>query len=214
MNGKHSKEDVEDVEDVKPSASTKLTPENYAKLVKAAELILEAVGEDRTRKGLLKTPTRFATALEALTEGYRIDIDKLVNDAIFDEPNNNTLVIERSINIYTMCEHHMVPFFGKVHICYRPDGKVIGISKLARLAKTLAKKFQVQERLTKEIANAVEKYTGSPNVGVVVECAHMCMSMRGVEQVNADTVTSEWRGELRDDTMTRQEFLDAIKRRK
>lgn len=167
---------------------------------------LELIGEDPERDGLLKTPSRVAKAMAFLTRGYGLDARAVIGDALF-EVDSEQMVLVRDIELYSMCEHHMLPFFGKAHIAYIPNGRVVGLSKLARVVDVYARRLQVQERLTEEIAGALDEVLGPRGVGVVVEAAHMCMMMRGVEKQNSMTVTSALRGVFKDDAMTRAEFL-------
>lgn len=167
---------------------------------------MEEIGEDPEREGLLKTPQRMSRALMFFTKGYEVDVGDVLNDAIFSE-DHNEMVIVKDIDIYSLCEHHMVPFHGKVHIGYVPNGKVLGLSKLARVAEVFARRLQVQERLTTDIAKALQAALNPQGVGVVIECAHMCMVMRGVSKTNASTVTSSMTGCFLDDHRTRNEFL-------
>jgi len=174
------------------------------------ELLIE-IGEDPEREGLLKTPERVAKAYEFLSKGYRTDIDEVVNEAVFQSEANN-MIICRNIEVYSLCEHHMLPFFGKCHIGYIATNKVIGLSKLARLADCFARRLQIQERLTAEIARAVMDTAGAEGVGVVMECHHLCMMMRGVEKQNSIMTTSSVLGSFHDDQATRTEFLGLIAR--
>lgn len=174
------------------------------------ELLIE-IGEDPDREGLLKTPERVAKAYEFLTNGYRTDSDEVVNNAVFQSEANN-MIICRNIEVYSMCEHHMLPFFGKCHIGYIARNKVIGLSKLARLADCFGRRLQIQERLTAEIARAVMNTVDAEGVGVVMECRHLCMMMRGVEKQNSIMTTSSVLGSFHDDQATRTEFLDLIAR--
>ena len=167
---------------------------------------LELIGEDPTRTGLDRTPARVAKSLEFLTEGYDQDARSVIGDGIFSEAHEN-MVMVRDIELYSMCEHHMIPFFGKAHVAYIPDGRIVGLSKLPRLVDVFARRLQVQERLTEEIAAAIERVLQPRGVGVVLECAHLCMMMRGVEKQNSKTITSALRGVFRDDARTREEFL-------
>jgi len=167
---------------------------------------LELLGEDPEREGLRKTPSRVAASLRFLTRGYDMSAEEVVGDAVFSESYRN-MVMVRDIEFYSLCEHHMLPFFGKVHIAYLPNGRVVGLSKLPRIVDVYARRLQVQERLTEEIADAIERVLRPAGVGVVVEAAHLCMMMRGVEKQNSSTVTSAVRGAMRDCPMTRDEFL-------
>ena len=167
---------------------------------------LELLGENPERDGLLKTPERVAKALAWLTRGYELDATDVIGDAVFEEAHES-MVMVRDIEMYSMCEHHMLPFFGKVHIAYIPNGKIVGLSKLPRLVEVFARRLQVQERLTEQVADAIEEVLKPRGVGVVVEAVHLCMMMRGVEKQNSKTITSALRGEFRDCPMTRDEFL-------
>jgi GTP cyclohydrolase I len=167
---------------------------------------LELLGEDAGREGLLKTPERVATSLAWLTRGYEMDVADVVGDAVFEEAHES-MVMVRDIELYSLCEHHMLPFFGRAHIAYVPDGRIVGLSKLPRIVEVFARRLQVQERLTGQIADAIETVLAPRGVGVVVEAVHLCMMMRGVEKQNSRTVTSALRGEFRDCPMTRDEFL-------
>src|SRR5215208_2889666 len=167
---------------------------------------LALLGEDPERDGLLKTPERVAKSMQWLTRGYDVQVEDIFGDAIFAEAHEN-MVLVRDIEFYSLCEHHMLPFFGTVHIAYIPDGRIVGLSKLPRLVDVFARRLQVQERLTEQIATAIEDVLQPRGVGVVVEAAHLCMMMRGVEKQNSKTITSALRGEFRDCPMTRDEFL-------
>jgi GTP cyclohydrolase IA len=167
---------------------------------------LELIGEDSGREGLLKTPERVAKSLAWLTRGYGMDVAEEVGDAVFEE-THESMVMVRDIELYSMCEHHMLPFFGRAHIAYIPDGKIVGLSKLPRIVEIFARRLQVQERLTEQIAGAIEEVLRPRGVGVVIEAVHLCMMMRGVEKQNSRTVTSALRGEFRECPMTRDEFL-------
>jgi GTP cyclohydrolase I len=167
---------------------------------------LALLGEDPEREGLLKTPERVAKAMGFLTRGYGERLDDVVGDAIFAEEHRN-MVMVRDIELYSLCEHHLLPFFGKAHVAYIPDGRIVGLSKLPRIVDHFARRLQVQERLTEEIAGAVDDVLGPLGVGVVIEAFHLCMMMRGVEKQNSRTITSALRGVFRDDPRTRDEFL-------
>jgi GTP cyclohydrolase I len=172
--------------------------------------IIEAIGEDPNREGLLKTPERAAKAFKFLTRGYHQDVEELVNNAIFTS-DTDEMVIVRNIELYSMCEHHMLPFIGKAHVAYLPQGKVIGLSKIARIVDLFARRLQIQEVLTKQIADCVNTAIGAAGVGVVIEAKHMCMMMRGVEKQNSVMTTSCMMGKFRDQSQTREEFLRLIR---
>jgi GTP cyclohydrolase IA len=167
---------------------------------------LELVGEDPSRDGLIKTPERVAASLKWLTQGYEMDPADVIGDAIFDETHEN-MVMVRDIELYSMCEHHMLPFYGKAHIAYIPNGRIVGLSKLARVVDVFARRLQVQERLTEQVAQALTDVLEPLGVGVVIEAYHLCMMMRGVQKQNSRTITSSLRGVFRDDPKTRDEFL-------
>ena len=171
--------------------------------------ILKEIGEDPQREGLIRTPERVAKAYKYLTAGYSKDISKVLNDAIFEEKYDE-MVIVKDIDFFSMCEHHMLPFYGKVHVAYIPNGKIVGLSKIPRLVDVFARRLQVQERMTQEIANVIDEYLNPEGVGVVAEAYHMCMMMRGVEKQNSYTLTSAMHGEFKNDARTRGEFLDLI----
>ncbi|MDQ3557116.1 MAG: GTP cyclohydrolase I FolE [Gemmatimonadota bacterium] len=168
--------------------------------------MLQRLGEDPDREGLLRTPERVERSLRWLTRGYGLSIHEAIGDAVFEEAHNN-LVMVKDIEMYSMCEHHLLPFFGRVHIAYIPDGRIIGLSKLPRIVEVFARRLQVQERLTDQIAGAVEEVLRPQGVGVVIEASHLCMMMRGVEKQNSQTLTSAMRGVFLDDLGTREEFL-------
>ena len=167
---------------------------------------LELIGEDPDREGLVKTPERVAKSLAWLTRGADIDPRDAIGDALFAETHEN-MVMVRDIEIYSMCEHHMLPFFGKAHVAYIPNGRIVGLSKLPRLVEVFARRLQVQERLTEQVAQAIDDLLEPKGVGVVIEAVHLCMMMRGVEKQNSKTITSALRGQFRDCPMTRDEFL-------
>lgn len=168
--------------------------------------MLALLGEDPERQGLLKTPERVAKSLSWLTRGYEMDVHEVVGDAVFEEVHTS-MVMVRDIELYSLCEHHLLPFFGKAHIAYIPDNRIVGLSKLPRLVEVFARRLQVQERLTEEIAQAVQDVLQPKGVGVVIEAYHLCMMMRGVQKQNSQTVTSAVRGIFRNDARTREEFL-------
>ena len=172
--------------------------------------LLEEIGEDPSREGLLNTPERAAEALRFLTRGYRQRLEEVINGAIFTVEDNH-MVIVKDIELYSLCEHHMLPFFGKCHIGYIPSGKVIGVSKLARLVDLFARRLQIQERLTNQVAHTIMDVIAPEGVGVVIEAKHLCMMMRGVEKQNSCMVTSAMIGSFRRDRATRNEFLQLIK---
>ncbi len=175
----------------------------YAALVREQ---LARLGEDPDREGLVKTPERVAKAMGFLTRGYTMTLQDVVGDAIFNEEHEN-MVMVRDIELYSMCEHHMLPFFGKAHVAYIPKHRIVGLSKLPRIVDMFSRRLQVQERLTDQIAHAIEEVLEPRGVGVVIEADHMCMMMRGVEKQNSRTITSALRGIFRDDAKTRDEFL-------
>ena len=168
--------------------------------------IITRLGDDPEREGLNQTPQRVKKSLEFLTNGYRTDIENVINGALFEETHKN-MVLVKQIEVYSLCEHHLLPFFGKVHIGYVPNGKIVGLSKMARIVEVYARRLQVQERLTEQIAQAVWDLIEPVGVGVVIEAQHLCMMMRGVQKQNSKTVTSAMRGTYLDDSMTRTEFL-------
>ncbi len=174
------------------------------------EDLLRNIGEDVNRQGLKDTPKRAARAFSYLTKGYKDDIDLIVNKAIFDS-DNDEMIIVKDIELYSLCEHHLLPFFGKCHVGYLPKGKIIGISKLARIVEVFARRLQVQENLTKQIAETILKCTDARGVGVVIEAKHLCMMMRGVEKQNSVMKTSCMLGSFRKDMSTRSEFLNLIR---
>src|SRR5215510_1540508 len=175
----------------------------YRRLVREQ---LELIGEEPRRAGLQKTPDRVAQAMLWLTRGYEQDVHEIVGDALFEEVHHN-MVMVRDIELYSLCEHHMLPFFGKAHIAYIPNGRIIGLSKLPRIVDMYARRLQVQERLTEQIADAIEEVLRPRGVGVVIEAQHLCLMMRGVEKQNSLTITSALRGVFLNDRATRDEFL-------
>lgn len=172
--------------------------------------ILSLLGEDTQREGLLDTPKRAAKAMQFLTQGYHLTLEEVVNGAIFSTQSDEMVVV-KDIELYSLCEHHILPFIGRCHIAYMPQGKVLGLSKFARIVDMYARRLQIQEELTHQIAMAVEEITGATGVAVVVEARHMCMMMRGVQKQNSSMTTSVMRGLFRENPRTRQEFLSLIK---
>jgi GTP cyclohydrolase I len=173
--------------------------------------IMTEIGEDVTREGLIDTPKRAAKAFKFLNNGYDKSLEEVINGAIF-EADTEDMVIVKDVELYSLCEHHLLPFIGKCHIAYIPDGKVLGLSKLARIVDMYARRLQIQEKLTKQIADAVEISIGAKGVAVVVEAKHLCMMMRGVEKQNSVMTTSVMTGTFREDSSTRIEFLNLINR--
>jgi len=172
--------------------------------------IIQEIGEDPNRPGLVDTPKRAAKAMKFLTQGYEMDLDEVINGALFPTENDE-MVIVKNIELYSMCEHHMLPFIGKCHIAYIPNGKVIGLSKIARVVDVFARRLQIQENLTTEIANCIVEKTNSNGAAVIIEAQHMCMMMRGVEKQNSVMTTSCMLGAFRNSYKTRSEFLSLIK---
>jgi GTP cyclohydrolase I len=182
---------------------------NFDKVEKLIKELLIEIGEDPQREGLLKTPQRVAKNIGFLTSGYRVDREKLINQARFTQ-ETNSMVILKDIEIYSLCEHHLLPFFGRCHIGYIPQGKIFGASKLARLMEMYARRLQLQERLTEQIAYAIKDTIDAVGVGVMIEARHLCMMMRGIEKQNSMLVTSSLLGSFRESVATRQEFLSLI----
>lgn len=172
--------------------------------------IIEEIGEDPQREGLQNTPQRAAKAMKFLTQGYQQSIDTIVNNALFDSPNEE-MVLVKNIELYSLCEHHLLPFIGKCHVAYLPKGKILGLSKVARIVDMFARRLQVQENLTQEIADAINNITQAAGVGVIIEAQHLCMMMRGVEKQNSIMTTSVMLGSVRSDQRTRAEFLSLVK---
>jgi GTP cyclohydrolase I len=173
--------------------------------------IISAIGEDLSRPGLLDTPLRAAKAMQFLTRGYEQDVDKVINNALFPS-SSEEMVIVKNIELYSMCEHHMLPFIGKCHVAYLPNGKVLGLSKIARIVDMYARRLQIQENLTKEIAEVIIQKTDAAGAAVIIEAQHMCMMMRGVEKQNSVMTTSCMLGAFRNSQNTRNEFLSLIRR--
>jgi GTP cyclohydrolase IA len=189
------------------SDSKLVPPAGYAELVQKQ---LAMLGEDPHREGLQRTPERVAKAMAYLTRGYKDDVRTLVGKGVFEEEHEN-MVMVRDIELYSLCEHHLLPFFGRAHVAYIPNGKIVGLSKLPRIVDMYARRLQVQERLTEEIAGAIDEVLAPHGVGVVIEAAHLCMMMRGVEKQSSKTITSALRGTFRSDPRTRDEFLSLVR---
>jgi len=205
MASKHAKEPLQAL-----SAAQQVDdlPEHIAALIRE---LLVALGEDATREGLIKTPARVAESLKFLVSGYQVDVRETINEALF-EVECNEMVIVKDIEFYSLCEHHLLPITGKAHIGYLPNGQVIGLSKMARVVDVFARRLQVQERMTNQIAENLMRYLNATGVGVVVEAVHYCMVMRGVQKQNSKTVTSAMLGSFREDPRTRTEFMELIKK--
>ena len=171
--------------------------------------IIEQLGENANREGLLKTPERVAKSMKFLTSGYNINPDDLINQAIFHEEYSEMFLV-KNIDIYSLCEHHMLPFFGKAHVAYIPNGKIVGLSKIPRVIDAYSRRLQVQERLTIEIRDCIQRTLEPKGVAVVIECCHMCMQMRGVQKQNAQTTTSAFTGLFLSNDSTRKEFINLV----
>ncbi len=192
-----------DIKDVPPVEHGLEDEDTYATLVREQ---LELLGEDTARNGLLRTPERVARSMRWLTRGYGLSVEDAIGGGVFEEDHHNMVVV-KDIEMYSMCEHHMLPFFGKVHVAYIPNGRIIGLSKIPRIVDVFARRLQVQERLTDEIAHALWSALEPEGVGVICEAYHLCMMMRGVEKKNSKTITSAMRGVFLEDIRTRDEFL-------
>ncbi len=175
------------------------------------EQLLHEIGEEPGRQGLLRTPGRVARSFEFLTQGYQLDPQKILNDAVFEESYNEMLIV-KDIDFYSLCEHHLLPFFGRAHVAYIPNGRIVGLSKIARLVEMYSRRLQVQERLTNEVAAVIEKVLQPRGVGVIIEAQHLCMMMRGVQKQNSYAISSAMIGEFESDPKTRGEFMQLIHR--
>lgn len=184
-----------------------MTHDNTALLYRQ---LIESIGEDPSREGLLKTPERAAKAFQFLTKGYGEELDTLVNDATF-ESSSDEMIIVKNIELYSLCEHHLLPFTGKCHVAYLPQGRVLGLSKIARIVDLFARRLQIQENLTRQIAEAIQQVVNAAGVGVIIEAQHLCMMMRGVEKQNSVMTTSVMLGDFRNEPSTRNEFLTLMR---
>ena len=184
--------------------------DEHAERRKIVESLLESIGEDTAREGLLRTPERVSQSLEELTQGVDQSLEEVVGHGVFDE-DCSEMVIVKDIEFYSLCEHHMLPFYGRVHVAYIPDGRIIGLSKIPRIVDMFARRLQVQERMTSQIAEAIQEVLQPKGVGVVADAAHLCMMMRGVQKQNSSTMTSCLVGSFRSDPRTRSEFLDLVR---
>jgi GTP cyclohydrolase I len=194
---------------MEPKRALRAEPDAPPPLEALIHGLLEELGEDVTREGLVQTPARVAASLKWLTRGYGMSVEDVIGDALYHEKHDN-LVCVRDIEIYSLCEHHMLPFFGRAHVAYLPNGRLVGLSKIPRVIEVFARRLQVQERLTDQVADALMNVLDPRGVGVVIEAYHLCMMMRGVEKQNSKTVTSALRGALLDDGKTRDEFLRLV----
>jgi GTP cyclohydrolase I len=187
-------------------AAASVPPDRDGEFAALIERQLELLGEDPDRDGLRRTPDRVAAALRWMTRGYSLDVEQVVGDGVFEDAYEN-MVLVRDVELFSLCEHHLLPFFGRVHVAYVPAGRILGLSKVARIVEVFARRLQVQERLTDQIADAIMEVLQPRGVGVVLEARHLCMMMRGVEKQNSTTVTSALRGVFREEAATREEFL-------
>jgi GTP cyclohydrolase IA len=192
-----------------PITTGQTAPEQETEFQGLIRGMLAGLGEDPARDGLLKTPERVEKSMRWLTRGYGLSVQEAIGTAVFDEDHHN-MVLVKDIEMYSMCEHHLLPFFGKVHVAYIPNGRIVGLSKLPRVVEVFARRLQVQERLTEQIAGALMEVLEPQGVGVVIEAAHLCMMMRGVEKQNSRTVTSAMKGVFLDEMATREEFLRLV----
>ncbi len=199
-----------DIEERLTRETNRLAEKDLDRIAKAYRDLLQSIGEDLDREGLRRTPDRAARALEFLTQGYRQDLDEIINDAVF-ESEASEIILVKDIELYSMCEHHLLPFIGRAHVAYIPNGKVIGLSKVARLVDVFARRLQIQENLTTQIAESLMRCLEPSGVAVVVEAKHLCMMMRGVEKQNSVMKTSCLLGTFKDDARTRSEFLSLLK---
>ncbi|HMJ65528.1 MAG TPA: GTP cyclohydrolase I FolE [Candidatus Binatia bacterium] len=190
-----------------------MEPKNHKELQRLIRRQIELVGEDPDREGLRRTPLRVADAYKFFTRGYKENPKRVLNDALF-QATSDEMVIVKDIDFFSLCEHHMLPFFGKCHVAYLPKKKVVGLSKIPRLVDVYARRLQIQERMTQEIASTLMELIDAEGVGVVVEAQHLCMLMRGVEKQNSYAITSAMLGSFRDDARTRSEFLDLIRHKR
>jgi GTP cyclohydrolase I len=199
-----------DVEEPYTRESNRLPEKDLHKIANVYRELLQGIGEDVGREGLLRTPDRAARALEFLTQGYRQDLDQLINGAVF-ESGASEIILVKDIELYSLCEHHLLPFIGRAHVAYLPNGKVIGLSKVARIVDVFARRLQIQENLTTQIAESLMRCLEPSGVAVVVEAKHLCMMMRGVEKQNSVMKTSCLLGTFKEDARTRSEFLSLLK---
>ena len=199
-----------DIEERFTRDRNRLPEKDLGKITKAYRELLQGIGEDVDREGLRRTPDRAARALEFLTQGYRQDLEEVINDAVF-ESEASEIILVKDIELYSMCEHHLLPFIGRAHVAYIPNGKVIGLSKVARIVDVFARRLQIQENLTTQIAESLMRCLEPSGVAVVVEAKHLCMMMRGVEKQNSVMKTSCLLGTFKDDARTRSEFLALLK---